>query len=108
VIGLRLLFAVISTTLNQQKLKLFPERWLLSEVEVSRRDNFYREKQVQGWSRQKKEALIAGEFNQLHSFARCKNQSHYQNFDSQTHGFDSAQPPDSAQPAKMRPELGQP
>ena len=69
---------------------------------------FYREKQVQGWSRQKKEALIAGEFNQLHSFARCKNQSHYQNFDSQTHGFDSAQPPDSAQPAKMRPELGQP
>lgn len=26
---------------------------------------FYREKQVQGWSRKKKEALIKGEFNTL-------------------------------------------
>ena len=56
---------------------------------------FYREKQVQGWSRQKKAALIAGEFNQLHSFAQCKNQSHYKNCDIQTNGFDSAQPPNS-------------
>lgn len=34
--------------------------------EHSRIDNaFYREKQIQGWSRKKKEALIKGEFNQL-------------------------------------------
>ena len=28
-------------------------------------DAFYREKQVQGWSRKKKEALIKGEYNEL-------------------------------------------
>ena len=28
-------------------------------------DAFYREKQIQGWSRKKKEALILGNFNQL-------------------------------------------
>jgi putative endonuclease len=31
---------------------------------------FYREKQVQGWSRKKKEALIYGEFNMLPSLSK--------------------------------------
>ena len=43
---------------------------------------FYREKQVQGWSRKKKEALIAGKFNQLSSLSQCQNQSHYKNHNS--------------------------
>ncbi len=34
---------------------------------------FYREKQIQGWSRKKKEALIRGETNKLHELAECKN-----------------------------------
>ena len=38
---------------------------------------FYREKQVQGWSRAKKEALIAGDTNKLHELAECKNKTHY-------------------------------
>jgi len=38
---------------------------------------FYREKQVQGWCRQKKEALINGEYKKLHDLAECKNDSHY-------------------------------
>lgn len=38
---------------------------------------FYREKQVQGWSHKKKEALIMGEYEKLHEFAECKNESHY-------------------------------
>lgn len=38
---------------------------------------FYREKQVQGWTHQKKEALIKGVYNKLHEFAECKNKSHY-------------------------------
>lgn len=33
-------------------------------------DAFYREKQVQGWSRKKKEALIAGAYNELHILSR--------------------------------------
>ena len=47
---------------------------------------FYREKQVQGWSRKKKEALIAGATNQLHLLAECRNESHCKNVP-----FDSAQ-----------------
>ena len=38
-------------------------------------DAFYREKQIQGWSRKKKEALISGNFNALHKLAECKNAS---------------------------------
>ncbi len=41
---------------------------------------FYREKQVQGWSRAKKEALIKGNTNLLKPLAECKNESHYKNF----------------------------
>ncbi len=40
-------------------------------------DAFDREKQVQGWSRKKKQALISGNFNQLHQLAECQNESHY-------------------------------
>lgn len=38
---------------------------------------FYREKQVQGWSHEKKEALIKGQHEKLHKLAECKNKSHY-------------------------------
>lgn len=38
---------------------------------------FYREKQIQGWSRKKKEALINGQFEKLHDLAECKNNSHF-------------------------------
>jgi putative endonuclease len=38
---------------------------------------FYREKQVQGWSRKKKEALINGQFAKLHDFSKCKNETHF-------------------------------
>lgn len=34
---------------------------------------FYREKQVQNWSRAKKEALMAGEVRLLHELAKCTN-----------------------------------
>ncbi len=46
---------------------------------------FAREKQVQGWSRAKKEALMASDMNQLHVLAVCKNGTSHA-------GFDSAQP----------------
>ena len=56
---------------------------------------FYREKQVQGWSRKKKEALIEGKFEELHQHAKCKNETHYNNVPSNAAPFDSA-PFDSA------------
>jgi putative endonuclease len=37
------------------------------------------EKQVKGWSRKKKEALIAGEIDLLLILATCTNESHHSN-----------------------------
>ena len=37
------------------------------------------EKQVKGWTRKKKEALIAGRFELLHNFAVCRNITHFRN-----------------------------
>jgi|SRR5687768_13250168 len=37
---------------------------------------FAREKQIQGWSRKKKEALIRSDFNSLKKFSECENASH--------------------------------
>ncbi|HEX5743665.1 MAG TPA: GIY-YIG nuclease family protein, partial [Flavobacteriaceae bacterium] len=65
---------------------------------------FYREKQVQGWSRKKKKALLENNYNDLKRFAICQNETNSDNW-----GFDSAQPPkgidnnsdfSSAQPPK--------
>ena len=40
---------------------------------------FYREKQIQGWSRKKKEALINGLTEELKKLAECMNESHCKN-----------------------------
>ncbi len=40
---------------------------------------FYREKQVQGWSRKKKEALINGTPEKLHDLSECINETHFKN-----------------------------
>ena len=42
---------------------------------------FYREKQIQGWSRAKKLALMQKNFNQLHELAACMNNSHSSRFE---------------------------
>ena len=45
---------------------------LLYFEEYSRIDEaFFREKQIQGWSRKKKEALMARDFDRLHQLAAC-------------------------------------
>lgn len=57
--------------------KRLPVKLIYYEV-YSRIDHaFYREKQVQGWSRKKKEALINGDENLLHELAACQNETHY-------------------------------
>jgi len=40
---------------------------------------YEREKQIQGWSRVKKEALIAGASEDLKRLAACKNDTHFKN-----------------------------
>lgn len=37
------------------------------------------ERQIKGWSRAKKEALICGDFELLHDLSVCRNTSHYKN-----------------------------
>ncbi|HPI30058.1 MAG TPA: GIY-YIG nuclease family protein [Bacteroidales bacterium] len=60
--------------------KKYPPVKLVYYEEYDRIDKaFFREKQVQGWSRKKKEALINGENKKLHDFAECMNESHYKN-----------------------------
>ena len=54
---------------------------------------FYREKQVQGWSKKKKEALINGDVAVLHKHAVCRNITH-----CSTSCLDSARRPVSSTP----------
>jgi putative endonuclease len=42
-------------------------------------DAFSREKQIQKWSRKKKEALIKGDFKELKRLAECRNETHFRN-----------------------------
>ena len=37
------------------------------------------ERQIKGWSRAKKEALIRGDYELLHDLSVCRNASHYKN-----------------------------
>lgn len=69
--------------------KHLPVKLIYFERHSRIQDAFYREKQIQGWSRKKKLALINKKHHQLHGLAECKNESHFKNFC----GFDSAQPP---------------
>jgi len=51
---------------------------LVYAEEFSRIDEaFYREKQVQGWSRKKKQALIDNKLQLLNKLAECKNITHH-------------------------------
>lgn len=65
-------------------------------------DAFYREKQVQGWSRKKKEALMAGDTNMLHQLAECQNDSHYERLASLAAGFGS---PSTSLRASIQPAI---
>ncbi len=38
------------------------------------------EKQIKGWTRAKKEALIAGDWDKISFLAKCKNDSSHENF----------------------------
>jgi putative endonuclease len=60
--------------------KILPVKLVYFE-EYNRIDEaFYREKQVQGWIRKKKEALINGRTDELKKAAECMNETHFKNF----------------------------
>ncbi len=57
--------------------KHLPVKLVYFEEYESIGNAFHREKQVQGWNRKKKEALIYGMKEELHGLATCKNKSHF-------------------------------
>lgn len=62
--------------------KRLPVKLVYCEEYARIADAFNREKQVQGWSRKKKQALMASDTNQLHRLAECQNESHFSRFRS--------------------------
>ena len=64
---------------NHMKKRL-PVKLIYVEEYDSIAKAFYREKQIQGWKRAKKEALVRGEIKELPGLAECKNGSHYKFF----------------------------
>ncbi|MBE9116684.1 GIY-YIG nuclease family protein [Lusitaniella coriacea LEGE 07157] len=57
--------------------KRLPVKLVYAEYYDRVEDAFYREKQVQGWSRKKKIALMNSDWDKLHILAECQNESHY-------------------------------
>ena len=55
--------------------KRLPVELIYCEEYARVEDAFQREKQIQRWSRKKK-ALMAGDMNELHRLAECRNESH--------------------------------
>lgn len=70
--------------------KRLPVKLVYCEEYARIDEAFFREKQVQGWSRKKKEALMAGNTDELHRLAACRNESSHAGFGNA--GFGSAQP----------------
>jgi putative endonuclease len=65
-----------------------PFKLVYIEVFNDIREAISREKQIKGWSRKKKEALINQDWELLHNLAICKN---WTNFKNMVSSFDSAQ-----------------
>jgi putative endonuclease len=59
--------------------KRLPVKLVYAEEFERVSDAFYREKQVQGWSRSKKTALMNSDWNSLHILTECQNYSHSDN-----------------------------
>ena len=49
-----------------------PVRLVYCESQPTREEAVQRERQIKGWSRAKKEALIRGDLARLHSLSRCR------------------------------------
>ena len=59
--------------------KHLPVKLVYFEVFGRIDEAFYREKQIQGWTRKKKLALIHGQEEELKKLASCINASHFSN-----------------------------
>ncbi len=60
--------------------KRLPVKLVYKEWYESVGHAYLREKQIQKWNREKKEALIKKNLKSLHTHAACRNKSHSRNF----------------------------
>ncbi len=56
-----------------------PIKLVWSHGFVTYKDAIMCERQIKGWSKAKKEALICGDLDLLHELASCRNKSHFSN-----------------------------
>jgi len=56
-----------------------PVELVYSQQFANINDAIAAERQIKGWSKSKKEALIKGDFDLLHNLAECKNETSYKN-----------------------------
>lgn len=56
-----------------------PVELVYSQQFANVNDAITAERQIKGWNRKKKEALINGDFDLLHNLAECKNETSYKN-----------------------------
>lgn len=71
--------------------KRLPVKLVYAEKFEHVADAFYREKQVQGWSRAKKISLMQSDWDRLHILAECRNESHWQgSFDAPSASLENA------------------
>lgn len=62
--------------------KRLPIKLVFAEEFNSISEAFDREKQIQGWNRNKKEALILQNYNKLPELSECMNESHHKNYNT--------------------------
>jgi len=58
-----------------------PVKLVLSQEFSDVKEAISAERKIKGWSRKKKDALIKGDFELLHKFSECNNESHFRNKD---------------------------
>lgn len=59
--------------------KRLPVNLIYVEEFTTISEAFYKEKQIQGWSRKKKLTLIKNKMEDLPKFSKCKNEIHFKN-----------------------------
>ena len=59
--------------------KRLPVNLIYIEEFTNISEAFYKEKQIQGWSRKKKLTLIKNKMEYLPKFSECKNETHFKN-----------------------------
>ena len=64
--------------------KRLPVKLIYFEEFTSISEAFYREKQIQGWSRKKKLTLIEGKIEDLPKLSQCKNDTRFNNREAST------------------------